>query len=174
MSARPLDLFRRLTNGVYVVGVAQGAHRDAFTAAWVTQVSFDPLLVALSINPGHASYPLLHATKRFAISVLPHDRIDLAEHYGTMSGRAVDKLAGQAWRPTAAGCPFLADAVAVLECEGVAEYSAGDHALVIARVVSGDLLKPEVEPLGYRATGNLDGSAALFPPAFADSSTTRS
>ena len=56
MSSRPIDLFRRLTNGLYVVGVAHDDRRDAFTAAWVTQVSFEPLLLALSINPSHASY----------------------------------------------------------------------------------------------------------------------
>ena len=55
MSDTPLDLFRRLTNGLYVVGVAHGDRRDAFTAAWITQVSFQPLLLALSINPTHAS-----------------------------------------------------------------------------------------------------------------------
>jgi flavin reductase (DIM6/NTAB) family NADH-FMN oxidoreductase RutF len=42
-------LFQRLTHGVYVVGVAHGEVRNAFTAAWVMQVSYDPLL-ALSIN----------------------------------------------------------------------------------------------------------------------------
>jgi len=39
-------LFQRLTQGVYVVGVAHGQVRNAFTAAWVMQVSFDPLLLA--------------------------------------------------------------------------------------------------------------------------------
>jgi flavin reductase (DIM6/NTAB) family NADH-FMN oxidoreductase RutF len=166
MDARPVDLFRCLTNGVYVIGVAQDAHRDAFTAAWVTQVSFNPLLLALSINPGHASYSLLHATKVFTVNVLPHDRIDLAERYGTVSGRTVDKLAGQRWRPSDAGCPLLSEAVATLECESIAEYPAGDHVLIVAQVTGGALLLPAAEPLGYRATGNLDGSADLFPAAF--------
>ena len=58
----PLELCRRLTNGLYVVGVAHGERRNAFTAAWLTQVSFDPLLVALSVNPSHASFPILVAT----------------------------------------------------------------------------------------------------------------
>jgi len=51
-------LFKRLTQGVYVVGVAHGEKRNAFTAAWIMQVSFDPLLLALSINPQHSSYQL--------------------------------------------------------------------------------------------------------------------
>lgn len=166
MTAQPLELFRRLTNGVYVIGVAQGAQRDAFTAAWITQVSFDPLLIALSINPGHASYPLLRATHAFTLNILPAGRIDLAKHYGTVSGRDTDKLQGQPWKPSGRGCPILADALAVLECEAMAEHPAGDHALIVARVTGGELFSPAAEPLGYRATGNLDGSAALYPSTF--------
>ena len=59
MSDSVAALFQRLTQGVYVVGVAHGEVRNAFTAAWVMQVSFDPLLLALSINPHHSSYGLL-------------------------------------------------------------------------------------------------------------------
>ena len=59
MSGPIAALFKRLTQGVYVVGVAHGEVRHAFTAAWVMQVSFDPLLLALSINPRHSSYRLL-------------------------------------------------------------------------------------------------------------------
>lgn len=64
-------LFHQLTLGVYVVGVANAGQRDGFTAAWVMQVSFDPLLLALSINPANASYPLLRAGGGFTVSVQP-------------------------------------------------------------------------------------------------------
>jgi flavin reductase (DIM6/NTAB) family NADH-FMN oxidoreductase RutF len=59
MSGSIAALFQRLTQGVYVVGVGHREARNAFTAAWVTQVSFDPSLLALSINPHHSSYGLL-------------------------------------------------------------------------------------------------------------------
>src|SRR5438067_10450281 len=54
-----IKLFRQLTYGVYVIGVAEGKVCNAFTAAWVMQVSFHPLLLALSINTQHSSYELL-------------------------------------------------------------------------------------------------------------------
>jgi len=88
-------LFQRLTQGVYVVGVAKDEARNAFTAAWVMQVSFDPLLLALSINPHHASYALLKESRAFSVNVLKKGQLDLAEHYG-QPARA-DKLAGTEW-----------------------------------------------------------------------------
>jgi flavin reductase (DIM6/NTAB) family NADH-FMN oxidoreductase RutF len=157
------DLFRRLTAGVYVVGVAEGERRNAFTAAWLTQVSFDPLLLALSVNPGHASWPLLLGGGGFTVSVLAREQLDLARHFGTRSARDGDKLAGIGWRPGKAGAPILDGAVACLECRLVQRMTAGDHEIVIARPVAGAILRPDAVPLAYADTGDLDGSRELFP-----------
>jgi flavin reductase (DIM6/NTAB) family NADH-FMN oxidoreductase RutF len=45
-------LFQRLTQGVYVVRVAHGDARNAFTAAWVMQVSFGAVPCRLSCVRG--------------------------------------------------------------------------------------------------------------------------
>ena len=74
MSISLAALFKRLTQGVYLVGVAQGEARNAFTAAWIMQVSFDPLLLALSINPHHSSYRLLKDGGAFSVNVLKNDQ----------------------------------------------------------------------------------------------------
>lgn len=166
MSSQPLDVFRQLTNGVYVIGVAHGERRNGFTAAWLTQVSFAPLLVALSVNPAHASYPILTASKAFAISILAADRLDLARHFGTQSGREIDKLATQPWSPSPGGFPVLSEAIGHLDCTVTAQHVAGDHILVVAAVVGGGLIRAQTPPLEYRATGDLDGSSALYPPTF--------
>lgn len=157
------DLFRRLTTGVYVVGVAADGRRNAFTAAWLTQVSFDPLLLALSVNPEHASWPLLLQGGGFAVSVLRRDQLPLVAAFGTRSGRDTDKLAGVAWRPAPSGAPVLTDAVAWLDCRLHARFPAGDHEVVLARPVAGELVAPEEPPLLYPDTGEIDGSRELYP-----------
>jgi hypothetical protein len=70
MSGSIAALFQRLTQGVYVVGVAHGEKRNAFTAAWVMQVSYDPLLLALSINSNHSAYWLRKEGRSFSVNVL--------------------------------------------------------------------------------------------------------
>src|SRR5690349_5154041 len=105
-------LFRRLSLGVYVIGVAHEEQRDAFTAAWVMQASFDPPLLALSVNPRNASYPLLHASGAFAVSVLKRGQLALAQRFGTRSGREQDKFAGVRWHPGRSGAPVLDEALA--------------------------------------------------------------
>jgi flavin reductase (DIM6/NTAB) family NADH-FMN oxidoreductase RutF len=159
-------LFHRLTAGVYVVGIAHAGRRNAFTAAWVMQTSFDPLLLALSINPQNASYPLLRAAGGFAVSVLKAEQLELARRFGTRSGRDQDKLSGVGWRPGRSGAPVLEEALAYLDCEVTASLPVGDHELVVGRVIDGRILDRNAVPMAYADTGDMDGSSALYPTKF--------
>lgn len=158
------SLFRRLTCGVYVIGVSHGDKISGFTAAWVMQVSFDPLLLAVSIHPGHASYPLLTGSGVFSVNVLPRGGEDLARHFGR--GDVTDKLAAIGWRRGASGTPLLDAAAAYFECELCHDYPAGDHRLVVGRVTGGGVLDADAVPMNYRDTGDMDGSSRLYPEDF--------
>lgn len=157
-------LFRQLTHGVYVVGVPPGNDVNAFTAAWVMQVSFNPLLLALSISPRHSSYKSLIEGGSFTVNVLPGNRMDLAEHFGQPAGS--NKLADVGWHRCNTGAPVLDDAMACFECEFSHECRAGDHMLVVGRVTGGAVLDPNAIPMIYRDTGDMDGSSRLFPEDF--------
>jgi flavin reductase (DIM6/NTAB) family NADH-FMN oxidoreductase RutF len=160
------DLFRQLTFGVYVVGVADGERQDAFTAAWVVQTSFEPLLLAMSVNPQNASYPILRAAGSFTVNVLRQGQIELARRFGTRSGRDEDKLAGVRWHAGRGGAPILDDTLAYFECELGATLPAGDHELVLGRVIDGRILAPGAAPMTYAETGEMDGSRELYPRRF--------
>lgn len=159
-------LFQRLTNGVYVVGAAHDNQANAFTAAWVMHVSYDPLMLALSINPEHATYALVRASRVFTVNVLKSGALDLARRFGTRSGRDEDKLTGVAWHVGTSGAPVLDDAVAYFECEISHAVPAGDHELLVARVIDGRILDAAARPMTYAETGNLDGSSSLYPASF--------
>ena len=160
------DLFHRLTLGVYVVGVADKQRQDAFTAAWIMQVSFDPLLLAVSINPDNASYDLLHASGGFTVNVLKQGQLELARRFGTRSGREENKLAGIRLRRGRTGAPILDEALAYFDCELLSRTRAGDHELVLGRVVNGEVLDQQAVPLTYAETGDMDGSSGLYPKKF--------
>jgi len=91
MIKHPEQLFKQISHGVYVIGVSDGTRKNAFTAAWVMQVSFNPLLLAISINPKSNSYQILQTGGICSVNVLSHDQIELAEHFG-QSG--IDKMTG--------------------------------------------------------------------------------
>ena len=158
MSGSVAALFQRLTQGVYVVGVAHGEARNAFTAAWVMQVSFDPLLLAISINPKHYSYRLMQESGVCAVNVLGQDQYALAEHFGRS---APDKMAGFQWRQAETGAPVLSESLAYFDCR-VSHYAdTGDHKIAICKVVAAAILN-QGRPLLYNQTGDMDGSSELY------------
>ena len=162
MTTDIIALFRRLTAGVYVVGVGNRNRFDAFTAAAIMQVSYRPLLLALAINPRHASYELLRSGQSFCVSVLDHSQMHLARRFGTDAHEA-DKLSGIPWRHGCSGAPILPEALGFFDCSVRAESAAGDHRLFLGAVIDGALLRPLARPLPYADTGDLDRSAAIFP-----------
>jgi flavin reductase (DIM6/NTAB) family NADH-FMN oxidoreductase RutF len=100
------------------------------------------------------------------VNVLKQGQLELARRFGTRSGRSEDKLQGVRWKPGRTGVPILEEALAYFDCELTGRHRAGDHELVLGRVVDGKLLDPNAVPLTYSDTGDMDGSAALYPSRF--------
>jgi flavin reductase (DIM6/NTAB) family NADH-FMN oxidoreductase RutF len=151
-------LFKQISHGVYVIGVSDGTRQNAFTAAWVMQVSFNPPLLAISINPGHYSYQLLQAGGACTVNVLSQGQYAIAEHFGRS---AKDKMAGFQWQKGATGVPILSESLAYFDCQ-VSHYTdAGDHKIAVCKVIAAARLN-EGRPLLYNQMGDLDGSSGLY------------
>lgn len=156
------DLIRLISHGVYIVSVRADAEENAFTAAWVMQASFDPLLLCFSINPEHRSYPLLKQGGVCVVNVLDSGQLEIAEHFGRSD--LADKMTGFNWTRTHAGAPILADSLAYFDCRVAHFVPAGDHELCICEVIDADRLKTG-EPMLYVQTGNMDGSQNIYTAA---------
>lgn len=153
------QLVKQITHGVYVIGVSDGERENAFTAAWVMQVSFDPLLLCVSINPEHYSWRLLREGGICSVNVLGKHQYSVAEHFG-ISGLK-DKMAGYSWLKAVTGAPILADSLAYFDCR-VSHYAeAGDHQLAVCEVLDAGMLA-RGERLLYTDTGDMDGSREIY------------
>lgn len=152
------NIFKLITQGVYVISVNNGKQQNAFTAAWVMQVSFNPMLICFSINPHHYSYKLLSEGDVCCISVLNEQQQAIADHFGQSTN---DKMAAYKWLKTETGSGALVESLAYFDCK-VDHYSdAGDHKLVICEVIDAALLNPG-QPLLYSITGDMDNSSELY------------
>jgi flavin reductase (DIM6/NTAB) family NADH-FMN oxidoreductase RutF len=151
-------LVKQISHGVYVIGVGKGERQNAFTAAWVMQVSFEPLLLAISINPEHYSYQLLQESGICTVNVLGQDQYAIAEHFGRSSS---DKMKGFEWQSARTGAPVLSESLAYFDCE-VSHYAdAGDHKIAVCKVVAAAALNQGL-PMLYSQTGDMDGSSELY------------
>jgi len=78
--------------GVFVITSKWNDKINGMTAAWVSQVSFKPRLLAVAIAPQRYTYELIKNSGMFCINVLGKDQIELAKHFGFKSGKNVNKF----------------------------------------------------------------------------------
>ncbi|WIX83543.1 flavin reductase family protein [Amycolatopsis carbonis] len=120
-------------SGVVVVGAtADDGQRIGFTCQSFHSVSLDPPLILICVARTSSTYPLIRDIGRFAVSVLGHDHREVASAFAR---KGVDRWSGVAHTETAAGNPVLAESLVWLDCEIDAEHDAGDHHLVVGRVL---------------------------------------
>ncbi|WP_437112397.1 flavin reductase family protein [Streptomyces cinnamoneus] len=121
------------------------------TATAFVSVSLDPPLVMVSVRNGSRMDDLLERRHLWAVSVLSESQRHIAGRFA-MKGRISDRLLFEdiAYeRGEASGAPLVRGALAVLECRTEQRVVAGDHTLVIGRVLRADVPSTESGPLTY-------------------------
>ncbi len=153
--------------GLYIVGSrSEAGELNGMMADWLMQVSFKPRLVACSFENDATTLKNVRATGVFSVNVLPADAQELAAHFAQprdaskikgrseeAGARVYDKLRDVPYtRGEQTDCPVLDEALAWLECSAEQFVEAGDHTLVIGRVLDGGVLR-DGEPLTQRILG---------------------
>jgi flavin reductase (DIM6/NTAB) family NADH-FMN oxidoreductase RutF len=146
------EAMRLFSYGLYAITSGNEQQRNAFTANWVTQVSFDPPLVALSIEADSISLPIIRRTGLFAVNVYSSDQRDLAGLLGKSFSKHPEKIEHLSFGVGETGCPILLDCAASVECRVQGEMPAGDSILLLAQVVGAGVLR-RAEPLTMLAAG---------------------
>jgi flavin reductase (DIM6/NTAB) family NADH-FMN oxidoreductase RutF len=125
-------------------GVPRGLTSNAFSS-----VSAEPPLLLVCVDKRSQTLPALQARQAFVVNFLAAGRGEVSN---TFASKATDKFAGLSWNPSesAGGSPILAnDALAYAECLTEREIDAGDHVILIGRVVGGQAPAPDSDPLTY-------------------------
>ncbi|WP_406861719.1 flavin reductase family protein [Streptomyces sp. HUAS MG47] len=121
------------------------------TATAFMSVSLDPPLVLVSLRNGSRMDDLLAEVPNWAVSLLSESQRHVAGRFA-MKGRVSDRLlfAGVPWtRGEVSGAPLMGGALATLECRTENRVVAGDHTLVIGRVLTAALPTSDGGPLTY-------------------------
>jgi flavin reductase (DIM6/NTAB) family NADH-FMN oxidoreductase RutF len=121
------------------------------TATAFMSVSLDPPLVLVGLREGSRMDDLLTEQPLWAVSVLADNQRHIAGRFA-MKGRVSDRLlfADLPWtRGPVSGAPLVGGALATLECRTEQRVVAGDHTLVIGRVLTARAPGAGSGPLTY-------------------------
>lgn len=120
--------------GVAVVTADTDAGLAGFSCQSFSAVSIDPPLVLLCVGASSTTWPKIRSAGRLAINVLAEHQAELCAQFGR---NVADRFAGVAWRPgPSTGAPLIDDAVSWFEGTIESETPAGDHTVVIVRLLS--------------------------------------
>ena len=147
------DAFRAamgsFATGVSVMTTVVDGEPHGMTANALSSVSLDPPLVLVCVDRNALMAELVGRAGVFALSFLGAEQEALSWHFADPD-RALGAASfdGVGTRAAVTGCRILEGAVGSVDCEVVRSVDAGDHVIVIGRVVAahGD---DAVTPLVY-------------------------
>jgi flavin reductase (DIM6/NTAB) family NADH-FMN oxidoreductase RutF len=127
---------RRFATGVTVISCVVEGQDHAMTASAFTAVSLEPPLVLVCVARNARFSAAIGASTQWGVSILGASAQSCADWLAT-SGRP---LAGQLERVPhhrgSTGVALLDDSLATLECVTTSRTAAGDHDVVVGRVVA--------------------------------------
>jgi len=135
-------------SGVTVVAGLHEGRPAGFTCQAFLSLSLVPPLVAIAPGKSSTSWPRIAGAGVFCVNVLGGTQEALCR---TFAGRGDDKFAGVGWSPATTGAPRLHGVLAWVDCQVDVAHEAGDHFLVVGRVI--DVGVGEGEPLLFYRGG---------------------
>jgi flavin reductase (DIM6/NTAB) family NADH-FMN oxidoreductase RutF len=127
-----------------VAGAPEGIAASSFTT-----VSLEPPLVSVCVANTSTTWPKLANLERFGLSVLAGEHGPIARSLSSKNGDRFDQVD---WMATDHGAVFVHGSTLWLECAPFKRVEAGDHEIVILRIVS-LAAYPDVTPMIFHRSG---------------------
>ncbi|TAK34329.1 MAG: flavin reductase [Chloroflexota bacterium] len=139
---------RLMANGVFVIAAAYDGQVRGFTATWVTQVSYDHPLVAVSVSKSHHTYHLIERSGEMVINILAASQADVARHFGHKSHDNTHEDRRYFQVTDGVETPILVESLASLRCRVTSSCDARDHTVFVVEVTEA-AVRGDDEPLLY-------------------------
>jgi 3-hydroxy-9,10-secoandrosta-1,3,5(10)-triene-9,17-dione monooxygenase reductase component len=143
------EAMSRFATGITVVAGMENDHPVGFTCQSFVSLSIDPPFVAVAPARTSTSWPRIARAGTFCVNVLGDHQEALCRGFALSGG---DKFEDVDWRPAPiTGSPVINGSLAWVDCEMELVHDAGDHELIIGKVL--DLGTGEGLPLLFFRRG---------------------
>jgi len=135
--------------GVVIVTAIDGDEPVGMAANSFTSVSLEPPLVLFCAAKSSSTWPRIQTSGKWAANFLDEAGEEVCRLFAQ---KGADRFARVAYTPGRTGSPILEDALAFVDCETIAQHDAGDHVIVVGRVIELGY-QPEGKPLLFYRGG---------------------
>lgn len=129
------DAFGQFATGITIVTAPSDNGAVAITANSFTSVSLDPPIILWSASKMSHRFPFFQRAQHFAVHVLASHQNDLC----WQTAKDIAALRSHDLASNNEGVPVIEGCLARFECETYALHPAGDHELVLGRVLRAEL-----------------------------------
>jgi 3-hydroxy-9,10-secoandrosta-1,3,5(10)-triene-9,17-dione monooxygenase reductase component len=126
--------------GVSLITAVDGEEPVGMACNSFTSVSLDPALVLFCAAKASSTWPRIQSAGKWAANILGEDGEEMCRLFAQ---KGADRFAHVSYTIGRSGSPILRDALAFVDCETIAEHDAGDHLIVVGKVLE----------LGYQSEG---------------------
>ena len=141
--ARFRQVLGHFPTGVTIVACDDDGTQAGLAVGSFMSVSLDPPLIGFCPSKTSETWPHIESAGTFCVNVLAEDQEEMCRVF---AGKQQDKFRHFGWRPAATGSPILDDVLAWIDCRVEGTYDAGDHHLVLGRVLELEVAR-EGKPL---------------------------
>lgn len=129
------EVMGSFASGVTIITASTSSGPVGFTCQSFTSLSLDPPMVAVAPSKRSTSWPKIAAAGSFCVNVLAEGQEVLCRRFAVSAAERKDKFDGVDWVPAPSGAPVLDGVLSWVDCALVAAHDAGDHELVLGRVL---------------------------------------
>jgi 3-hydroxy-9,10-secoandrosta-1,3,5(10)-triene-9,17-dione monooxygenase reductase component len=118
--------------GVAIVTAIDGDEPVGMACNSFTSVSLEPQLVLFCAAKSSTTWPRIQAAGKWAANILDEDGEEVCRVFAQ---KGADRFRHLEFTAGRTGAPILEDALAFVDCETLDEHDAGDHVIVVGRVL---------------------------------------
>jgi 3-hydroxy-9,10-secoandrosta-1,3,5(10)-triene-9,17-dione monooxygenase reductase component len=126
--------------GITLITAMDGDEPVGMACNSFTSVSLEPQLALFCAAKSSSTWPRIQGAQKWAANILAEDGEQVCRLFAE---KGADRFAHIAYTAGRTGAPILEASIAFVDCETIAEHDAGDHLIVVGRVVE----------LGYAPAG---------------------
>ncbi len=147
MAELPVELINKVTwkipNALCLLGSRSGDEWNGMTVSWVTQVSMEPVLIAVSVDQKAVTHRLVAESGVFTVNLWDKSDTRPFVKFSKPATKEGMTLNDRPIREGQTGAPVFEEAVAYLECEVRHAYDVGTHTLFLGEVVAAEIRDDE-------------------------------
>ncbi len=137
--------------GVTIMTTTVGRRMHGMTVSAFASVSLEPELILVSVERTTVMYRMVLESGAFAVNILGERSENTARFFADNARLDGPEFREGSYRLGQTGSPILDEATGYVEATVHGRYAAGDHDIIVGKVVALDIVREEPPLIYYRS-----------------------